>query len=227
MSENIEQATLVTDLGEREKEWVVDAARRQTLSNGISIWRQGDVPEAIALVTEGQLRETMVDAQGVQRTLRLIRAGELVGGASVCSGTPHATSVAATDSTEILWWSIETFARLMLRVPQLAINTLAIVSGEANSLMHRLRAATSESADRRVARVVLRLAGELRPPSGQAQLTISRQELAELCDTTLFTVSRAISAWHRLNIVKAGRGRLTVLDFNRLATLAGERVASV
>lgn len=219
---------MVADLGEQEKQWVVDAARRQFLGGGISIWRQGDAPEAIALVTEGQLRETMVDAQGVQRTLRFIRVGELVGGASVCSGTPHATSVAATDSTEILSWSIETFARLMLRVPQLAINTLAIVGGEANSLIYRLRAATSESADRRVARIVLRLAGECEPLfGGQTELTISRQELAELCDTTLFTVSRAISAWHRLHIVRAGRGRLTVLDSGRLANIAGERAGSV
>ncbi|MGM4892008.1 helix-turn-helix domain-containing protein [Tardiphaga sp. 839_C3_N1_4] len=54
------------------------------------------------------------------------------------------------------------------------------------------------------------------------ELRISRQELAELSDTTQFTVSRTVSAWDRMLILKAGRGRLTVIDPARLAGLAGD-----
>lgn len=203
---------------------IIEAGRKQVLDCGLSLWQQGDAPEMIAAVIDGQLKKTMIDAHGAQKTLQLMRRGDLAGAASVFGNFSHPTTLSATVTTELLCWSADRFSGLMHLAPQLAINVLGIVGRQTDHLLRRLHEATSENADRRIARIVLRLAREGAPDADRVpiELRISRQELAELSDTTLFTVSRTVSAWNRMQILKAGRGRLTVTDPARLAGLAGD-----
>jgi CRP-like cAMP-binding protein len=52
---------------------------------------------------------------------------------------------------------------------------------------------------------------------------MTRQDVAEMTGTTLFTVSRILSAWEQDGIVAGGRGRISVKEPVRLRAIA-ERV---
>lgn len=219
---------LFQNLDATARDIIVDAGRRMTLDAGFSLWQQGDAPEILATIMAGQFKETVIDMQGGQKTLHFMRAGELLGCASAFGHFARPSTATATEASELLYWSIERFTGLMHACPQLAINALAITGRQTERLLRRLHEATSENADRRIARIVLRLAaiGDVGLKEAPIELALSRQDLAELSDTTLFTVSRTVSAWDRMQIVKAGRGRLTVIDPGRLAGLAGTPNAS-
>jgi len=227
MCKSFGSAPLFAGLDAGARGIIIDAGRKHVLGCGSTLWQQGDAPQMLALVIDGQLKKTMIDAHGAQKTLQFIRCGGLVGAASAFGNFSHPTTLSATVITEILYWSADRFSGLMHVVPQLAINVLGIVGRQTDHLLRRLHEATSESADRRIARIVLRLVRE-GDPDGDCvpiELRISRQELAELSDTTLFTVSRTVSAWNRMQILKAGRGRLTVINPAGLADLAGDAPA--
>ena len=49
---------------------------------------------------------------------------------------------------------------------------------------------------------------------------LTRQELADLTGTTLYTVSRTLSGWERAGIVEGGRRRVVVRDLTQLARIA-------
>ncbi len=224
----IADITLLLHLGAAARESIIDAGRRMTLDAGFSLWQQGDAPEILAVIIAGQFKETVIDAQGGQKTLHLMRAGDLLGCASAFGNFPRPATAMATETSELLYWPTDRFTALMHVFPQLAINVLGSTSRQTESLLRRLHEATSENADRRIARIVLRLAaiGDVGLKEAPIELALSRQDLAELSDTTLFTVSRTVSAWNRMQIVKAGRGRLIVIDPGRLAGLAGAPNAS-
>ena len=227
MCNSFGQTPLFAGLDEGARGIVIEAGRKHVLDCGCSLWQQGDVPAIIAVVIDGQLKKTMIDAHGAQKTLQFMRRGDLAGAASMFGNFSRPTTLRATVATELLCWSADRFSGLMHVVPQLAINVLGIVGRQTDHLLRRLHEATSESADRRIARIVLRLVRE-GDPDGDCvpiELRISRQELAELSDTTLFTVSRTVSAWNRMQILKAGRGRLTVINPAGLADLAGDAPA--
>jgi len=221
-------APLFANLDVQARTRIIDCGKRLVLDPGLSLWRQGEAPELLVTVIDGQIKETMIDAQGGQKTLHYLRSGNLLGCASLFGNYPHSSTATATERTELLYWTAGCFNALMHDHPDLAVNALGIVGRHTESLLRRLHEATSENADRRIARIVLRLAavGELGVRDAPIELILSRQELAELSDTTLFTVSRTISAWNRMEIVRAGRGRLTVIDLGRLAGLAGASTAS-
>ncbi|QUS39980.1 Crp/Fnr family transcriptional regulator [Tardiphaga alba] len=220
------EAPLFFGLNEGARARIVEAGKRLTLDTSFALWQQGDAPDIVAFVLDGQLKEAVIDAEGGQKTLRFMRRGDCIGCSSVYGDFPYPATATATMTTELMYWSGERFTNLMHAHSQLAINVLGIVGRRSARLLRRLHEATSENADRRLARIILRLANvaDIRMSETPVELTISRQELAELSDTTLFTVSRTVSAWHRLQIVKAGRGRLVITDLGRLAGLAGAAI---
>jgi CRP-like cAMP-binding protein len=119
------------------------------------------------------------------------------------------------DSTAACW-SAAQFKELMHHYPQIASNALAMVGERAEQMLQRVREVTTESADQRIAKTLIRLLEQQKNSSRDGELHISGQELAELSDTTLFTVSRAIATWKRDGILEGGRNRLQILAPARL-----------
>jgi CRP-like cAMP-binding protein len=55
---------------------------------------------------------------------------------------------------------------------------------------------------------------------GGIEIRLSREELAQLTGTTLFTVSRLLSEWNERGIVSTRREGVSVHNFQALAELA-------
>ena len=72
----------------------------------------------------------------------------------------------------------------------------------------RFRERVTERVERRVARMLLRLTTQTgtRREGGGIEILLSRQDLAEMSGTTLFSVSRILSDWERQGLVETGRG---------------------
>jgi len=91
--------------------------------------------------------------------------------------------------------------------------------------MTRARELATERVASRVARTLLRLARQSgRPVDGGILVDhpLSRQELAEMTGTTLYTVSRLLSAWEDAGLVEAGRERVTVRSVEGLEAVIEE-----
>ena len=53
-------------------------------------------------------------------------------------------------------------------------------------------------------------------------LSLSRQDLAEMTGTTLYTVSRILNGWERENLVTVGRGQVVVRYRQGLEAIADD-----
>ena len=103
----------------------------------------------------------------------------------------------------------------------IATNILSIIGARQEELLQRLQELSTECVEQRVARTVLRLAGgDGAPPAQGVELPVRRQDIAEMAGTTLHSVSRLVSRWAREGLVRAGRGRIVVLEPDRFADLA-------
>jgi CRP-like cAMP-binding protein len=81
----------------------------------------------------------------------------------------------------------------------------------------------TDRVERRVARALLRLVQEAgrRVDAGvEIDFPVSRQDIAEMTGTTLFTVSRLLSAWEERGIVRSGRQRIVLTKPQALIALA-------
>ena len=90
-------------------------------------------------------------------------------------------------------------------------------------MLHRLREFATEPVERRIARSLLRLAKQAgRPVASGMEIgfPLSRQDIAELTGSTLYTVSRTLREWERRRWVESGRQRVVVCDRGRLNQIA-------
>lgn len=205
---------------------ILAAATRRRIAAGTAVFEQGEEPCWLPLVAEGRLKVGRSAPGGQSLTVGFLGPGEIAGCVAVFRRIPYpATATAVTDST-ILAWTAPQIHALIERHPRMAANALRIVGGRAEAMLRRIEELSTERVEQRIARALLRLARDAGRPVAagvQVYFALSRQDLAELCGATLYTVSRTLSAWAKGGIVEAGRQRVMVRDLARLAALAGER----
>ena len=97
------------------------------------------------------------------------------------------------------------------------------MTGYIQEMQTRYRELVTERVEQRIARALLRLAAQSGQKSKEnrgVELALSRQDLAEMTGTTLYTVSRVLSAWERRGLVAAGRERVMIRDPHGLVRIA-------
>jgi hypothetical protein len=77
----------------------------------------------------------------------------------------------------------------------------------------------------RLARVLLRLASD-DVPQQQEPLGLSREELAQMIGTSLFTTSRLLREWAVLGIVYVNRSGVIIENLNALVQLSLDRITA-
>ncbi len=105
----------------------------------------------------------------------------------------------------------------------MAVNALRFLAGRLHELQDRYRELATERVERRVARAVLRLArqaGRKTDAGILIDLPLSRQDLAEMTGTTLYTVSRILSSWESAGLVEVGRERVVIKRGHGLVSIA-------
>ncbi|TNF27124.1 MAG: Crp/Fnr family transcriptional regulator [Deltaproteobacteria bacterium] len=199
------------------------AARVRSVDRGACFFHQGDPAEALHVLVSGAVKMTQVDAAGHQVVPRVIKRGDMFGCAPVLSRSVYpATADALVDSYAWIW-DCATLQRLFDAHPALARNALRVVGARLNELQDRLLEVASIRVEQRLARTLLRLvrqAGKRVDEGVAIDMPLSRQDLAELCGTTLFSVSRTLSRWESEGLVIIGRHRVTIVDRHGVVTIA-------
>jgi CRP-like cAMP-binding protein len=138
------------------------------------------------------------------------------------------TAEATTDCVFLSWDRGEAI-RLMERYPRLAVNGMEMVAGRFWELQNRYRELATQRVERRVAHAILRLDRQGNGRKSQQvapTLALSRQDLAEMTGTTVFTVSRICSHWEQQGILTTGREQITLLQPEELREIAENLPAS-
>jgi CRP-like cAMP-binding protein len=105
----------------------------------------------------------------------------------------------------------------------MTLNALHFVAGRLHELQLRHRQLMTERVERRVARALLRLirdAGRRVETGLEIAFPISRQDIAEMTGTTLYTVSRVLSSWEERGVVHSDRQHIVVTKPHALVVIA-------
>ena len=199
------------------------AAQVKEFRRGELICVEGDPVRQILLLSSGFVKVTKLGMNGVEVIVRLGVPGDVLGVVDQFSTGRHCTSMHAFRPCGTLVWDTAFFQSLVARFPILHRNLLRILGRDLLELQDRFREVATERVGARVARQLIRLLESIgRPVNGATEIRLSREELAQMTGTTLFSVSRLLSAWEALGIVSPGREAVTVCDIQLLREIAIE-----
>lgn len=199
------------------------SARSRMLRRGEVLFSQGDPATHAYVLEAGRMRLVQVFPDGRAVIHRILTPGEFFGGIAALGEARYPVSAEALEDSMVLGWSGEAMQRLLLRHPRVALNLLRLQARRIEELQERVQELISERVERRVARAVLRLARQAGRRTEEGiliDLPLSREDLANLTGTTLFTTSRILSRWERQGIVFAGRQRLVIRIPHALVEIA-------
>ncbi len=195
----------------REKEFV----RRHT------VFLEGTPCRQVLLVLAGCIKTTQLGPSGDEVILRVCGPGELVGALGPYLGTDNWVTARTMKSTTALVWDTATFETLSDRYPELRRNTARFLALRLQEAEERFREVSTQDVPSRLSSQLIRLSNQLRPHNnGVFELSLSREELAQLTGTTLFTVSRLLCQWERQGIVTARREAVIVQNLPALTELS-------
>ncbi|HVN76051.1 MAG TPA: Crp/Fnr family transcriptional regulator [Thermoanaerobaculaceae bacterium] len=202
---------------------VVAAACERRVEEGEAVFREGEPADRFCVVTDGRLKLTQLGADGNEVILRFVGPGEATAALAIFEGTEYPLTARAVGPTSVLEWEREAVQALLRRHTALAVNTVRLLSERLREVQERFRELATERVAQRVARALLRLvrqAGRKVEVGVLIDLPLSRQDLAEMTGTTLFTVSRVLSEWEARGIIESGRERVTVTNPHGLVAIA-------
>ncbi|HKP53744.1 MAG TPA: Crp/Fnr family transcriptional regulator [Chloroflexia bacterium] len=220
---HLRQSLLFAGLDDAALNVVAGAARLRRVKDGSYFFHQGEPATVLYVLTEGRVKFTQVTPEGYGVLLRVIGPGETFGAVAALGDADHPASAQATGECAALGWESETISDLMERFPRLALNALRFLAGRLKEFQDRYRELATQRVERRIAHALLRLARQVgRQTEGGTliDLTLSRQDIAEMSGTTLFTVSRTLSGWEGAGIIKSGRERVLILKEETLRGIA-------
>jgi CRP-like cAMP-binding protein len=192
---------------------IAQAARRRQISAETFLFHQGDPAEMIYVPVQGRLKLTQITPEGHEVILRYVGVGEMTGATAAFGETAYPASAEAMEETSVLGWDNATMVELIEHCPRLGLNILHLLSVRLQELQDRLREMSTERVERRIARALLRLVSQLGREAETGvliDLPLSRQDLANMTGTTLYTVSRVLSRWEEEGIIEAGREKVLI-----------------
>ena len=190
---------------------------RRQLAAGEVLFVKGDEGDALYGIRRGQIRIATGTEAGKRLTLNVLGPGDLLGEIALLDGRSRTADAIASEPTELFMVRRQDFLRLLEREPRIAVHLIELLCERVRWVSERMEETALLPLEVRLARRIQRLAADF-----GSELQISQEELGILLGVTRESVNRQLQQWRRQGVIELGRGRIRLLDPERLAKAGGE-----
>ncbi|MCL4287935.1 MAG: Crp/Fnr family transcriptional regulator [Thermoleophilia bacterium] len=209
---------LLSDLERDELERIAQVAIPRSFPKGARVFHEGDTSDACYVIRSGEVRVTREHPDGRAIALATLGPGELVGELAMIDGGSRSASVEALTDVELLAVSAADMRSLLERNAQMTAKLVVALTKRLRETNERISRQSFQTVPSRVAGVLSQLVSEENAEQGRDGVTIrmNQADLAQLAGTSRESVSRFLAVLERAGVVRVGRGRVTVLEPQRL-----------
>lgn len=218
----LSETSLLRGLSDSELQAVLVEARIRRYSDGAFFFLESDPAENSFILLDGKVKLGQLTEVGQQVILGYLIPGRVFGIISILTKVTYPVSAQAVGECRALVWDQATLNRLMDDYPRMGLNALRIMAGQIREFQNTIRDLSTKRVEQRIARAVLRLArqsGRKIEEGVLIDLPLTRQDLAEMTGTTLYTVSRVLTEWENQRLVQSKRQRVVICDPHGLVTI--------
>jgi CRP-like cAMP-binding protein len=204
---------LFSGLTEGELTDILKAAHHKKRAVEGFFFMQGESAQLMYVLVQGRVRLFQTSQNGDQVLIKVIRPVTLFALVAMTQAQTYPVSAQAAEASEAIFWDREMLMDFVIQYPTLAVNAMKFMAEQVKDLQERLRQTATERVDRRLARTLIRLSSEFGERTSEGiliNIPLTRQELAEMAGTTLFTVSRILNQWEEQGYVICGRARVSI-----------------
>lgn len=205
---------LLENIPPSELNTILVAATRRRLTKRKVLLHAGDPATVFFILLSGQAHVYTYTETGQRIIMARVEPGETIGAAALLPKPSHYLfTTEVIEDGEALEWQRPVIRGLLHSYPALADNVLSLAAQMVQRTLAQRVDAVSQSAEQRLAGVLL----DLVRSGGSGEAAVTNEQLAELTNTSPFTVARILSAWSRSGVIRRSRGRVEIRSIAKLA----------
>ncbi|MFL6142072.1 MAG: Crp/Fnr family transcriptional regulator [Labedaea sp.] len=182
---------------------------------------QGDRSRHLVVLLAGSVKATKSVGTGPEQVLALCGPGSVVGEVAALTGAPRSATITALERGEALIVSAEEYAGVARRHPGLRHELERALAHRLIQADERRSRTALPSTLPRLAALLADLADQFADAGAPAVVPITQFDLASLAGSSRSSTARALRRLKAMNLVRTGRGTITVADSAALRDLAG------
>jgi CRP-like cAMP-binding protein len=195
--------------------------RSVTYPRGTQIFAMGDKADGLRIITEGEVRIWMSDAEGRELTIAMLEPGDSFGEIALLDGLPRTAAAGAVEATRCLFVPHSAVDALLETDPRFAKEVIYSLCEILRRNTDEMGAMTFQSLDARLAQKLCDLAVSRAVIEGStARFTrkLSQADLAKMLGVTREAVNKRLMGLVQENLVQTEDGFLVIPDLERLAS---------
>jgi CRP-like cAMP-binding protein len=224
------QSPLFAPLSEGERRSVEERLVRHAFERDQYLFFEGDRAEWLVFVAEGRVKMIKHSESGRETILATFGPGQIVGEVGVLVGEVYPATAQALEPTVTFSLRRAEYVNLVQGHPDLAWALIEELGHRLQRAQETIRSMAVEKVERRVARVLLRMANtagkrlEDADTPGAVLITVplSRQDIADMAGTVIETAIRTMSRFQKQGLIETREGHIVLLRPHQLVAIAEE-----
>lgn len=216
--EYLRRIPLFSDLREALIKQIADIATIKRVKKGTVLFQQGDPGEAVYVVKEGSVKISMVDEDGKEYIIHIMKKGEVFAEATLFNSGPYPANAEAVEDTALIVLNNARLEDFIKANSELALELIKIMAKRLQDVSKQLNSLALRDAIGRTISVLIRLAEEKgeKVEKGVIIRDISRQDLASMVGTTRETVTRILNQMSKGKLLELDRQKIIIKDVRML-----------
>ncbi|MBM4387657.1 MAG: Crp/Fnr family transcriptional regulator [Deltaproteobacteria bacterium] len=190
--------------------------RIREYDKGAAIFREGDRGEKLGIVLDGAVRIIKNTLDGKEFLIRIISRNGIFGEVAVFDDHPYPATAVASSKSLIAEISRNELLDIFRNHIEIAWHVIADLSRKLRDVTGAMKEIAFERVEHRIAALLLKLADE----NGEVNLT--KQEIANMCGTTVETAIRVTRKFEKKGLTRSARGKIVIVDRKGLENMEGE-----
>jgi CRP-like cAMP-binding protein len=208
-------------LGPEELERVARVAVPRSFDAHQVIFREGDASDTCYIVRSGHARAVRENSDGRTISLAHFGPGDMFGELAMFDDEKRSATIETLEPVQAIAILGPDMRRLLREHPEIPAKLVVALVRRLRETNERLSRQSFQTVQSRVAGVLAELVEQARAEGagdGEVLVVITQADIAQLAGSSRESASRFLAVLERAGVVRQGRGRLTVLAPERLAT---------
>jgi len=184
------------------------------------IIEEGATPRGIYFIEKGTAKLFKMGFNGKEQIIRFTKEGDIIGYRSILSHQPFGASATAMDDTEVCFIPEKFFLKILEFHPKFAFDVLRRIAEDLGESAETITFLAQKTVRERLAEVLILLEQKLGTDAdGFINITLTREEMANLIGTATESAIRLISEFRTDKLIEVDGRRMKILDHQKLIKL--------
>ncbi|HPW40933.1 MAG TPA: Crp/Fnr family transcriptional regulator [Bacillota bacterium] len=213
------QISIFSELEGEFLEKIYQISRVRKYKKGRIIFMEGEPGEAFFYIKSGLVKISKLSRDGREHILHVLNEGHVFAEVTLFSNTEYPATAEVLEDAEIGIIKNEDLEKVIKENPDLSLQLIKYLNKRLVEAHMKIRNLALYDTYERTAQALVKLAEDYGRKSSKGvnlDISISRQELANIVGTTRETVIRALTAFKKEHLIGIEKNTITIIDLESL-----------